>query len=100
MTPNQQKTKGSSGLFVQLAIILLGIVGGYIYYSQVVAPYKEDIQLPDIPVKDSLTKFKDVKSFNFEVLNDPNFKALTILGDIPVKYESTGRTDLFAPFVK
>jgi hypothetical protein len=88
----------NSNLFVQVAVVLLGLVGGYIYYSQIIKPAKMAVALPDIPKSDTLNKFEDLKSYNFGILNDPVFKSLRVLGDIPVQPGTTGRTDLFAPF--
>ena len=96
--PGSKIKKSGTSIFVQIAIVLLGIVGGYIYYSQVIAPSKIPITLPDIPGNDSLSKFKDLKTFNFIIFNDATFRSLKTLGDIPVEPGTTGRTDLFAPF--
>jgi hypothetical protein len=96
--PTQKTSKAGTSLFVQIAIVLLGVVGGYMYYSSIIKPAKITLSVPEIPKEDSLNKFKDTKSFDFSVLNDPVFKSLKILGDVPVKPGTTGRTDLFAPF--
>jgi hypothetical protein len=96
--PVQKIGKAGTSVFVQFAIVLLGLVGGYIYYSQVIKPAKVPIVLRDIPKGDSLEKFKTFDSFDFSVLDNSSFKGLKILGDIPVDPGVTGRTDLFAPF--
>lgn len=90
--------KSRTHIFVQIGIIILGLIGGYIYYSNVIVPNKVLVKLPDIVANDSLGKFKDLKTFNFEIFNNVTFKSLKILGDIPVQPGETGRTDLFAPF--
>ncbi|MGD0977039.1 MAG: hypothetical protein ABR875_01985 [Minisyncoccia bacterium] len=97
-TPVKNK-KGNSSLFIQIAIIFLGLVGGYIYYSQIIKPAKTAVTLPDIPRSDTLNKFQDFSSYNFGILNDPTFKSLKILGNIPIQPGVTGRTDLFAPLI-
>jgi len=94
----QKTNKAGTSVFIQIAIVLLGIIGGYMYYSNIIRPAKVTLSVPEIPKEDTLNKFKDTKSFDFSVLNDPIFKSLKILGDVPVKPGTTGRTDLFAPF--
>ena len=94
----QRTNKSGASIFIQIAVVLLGIVGGYMYYYQITKPAKVPIVLPDIPTGDNLEKFKDFKSFNFSVLDNPVFKGLKVLGEVPVNPGVTGRTDLFAPF--
>ena len=81
-----------------IAIVLIGVIGGYLYYSQIIAPSKVPIVLPDIPKDDILSKFKDLKSLDFSVLSNPTFRSLKMFGEVPVLPGQTGRTDLFAPF--
>lgn len=81
---------------ISIAIILAGLIGGYIYYSQ--TPVETSpIQTVSISADDNLSKFKDLK-FDFSILDDARFQALKIFGESPVLPGSTGRTDIFAPF--
>lgn len=99
MNQPQQKTKKSgTSIFIQVAIVLMGIIGGYMYYSQIIKPAKVPVELPNIPREDNLSKFKDFKTLDFSIFNNEKFRLLKTLGDVPVKPGTTGRTDLFAPF--
>lgn len=94
----RKNNQNQNNIFIQAAIIGLGIVGGYLYYSQLIEPNKQAIVVNEISHQDILTKFKDAKSFNFEIFNKDYFKALKILGEAPVLPGSTGRNNIFAPF--
>lgn len=77
--------------------MLFGLIGGYLYYSQLIRPNKQAITVTEVPRQDVLSKFKDIRSFNFEIFNRDYFKALKILGEAPVLPGATGRSDIFAP---
>lgn len=81
-----------------VGIILLGLIAGYLFYSNFIAPNKEPIKLPNVIVNDTLSKFRDIKSFNFGIFDNLAFKSLKILGDVPVQPGSTGRANPFEPF--
>lgn len=82
---------------ITIAIIALGFIAGYFYYSQALQNPPPPVQPINISADDSLAKFKDLK-FNFSILDDEKFKALKILGESPVQPGVKGKTDLFAPF--
>jgi len=92
------KTRKSSGMFLYITIIAAGILGGYFYYSKILAPSKTPIDLPNISNTDTLGKFKDLKSFDFDIFSTPSLKSLKIFGDMPVQPGVTGRDDIFAPY--
>jgi hypothetical protein len=98
MTPGSttpiQKQKQSPVVLV--AIVLAGIVGGYLYYSQVLQQISPP-QVPQISASDTLAKFKEIK-FDFSIFDNAQFKALKTIGESPVQPGITGKDDLFAPF--
>ncbi len=85
----------SSKLYVGL-IILVGLVGGYVAYSQWIKPTAAIIPPPVISNQDGLSAFKNLK-INFQVLDDPAYKSLITSGESPVNPGITGKKDLFAP---
>lgn len=87
-----------SGLYLSVIIIIVGVAAGYYYYSQLIKPFKQPIELPEITMEDTLGKFKDMESFNFQVLSNVVFKSLKLLSEIPVKPGLVGREDIFAPY--
>ena len=89
--------RNSSSKVVNIAIILLGIIAGYFYYTQV-GKNDSSFPAPNIPTADNLNKFRDAKTFDLIIFNDPSFKILKTIGDVPVQPGPTGRTDIFAPF--
>lgn len=98
MATQNAKVKKSGGMFLYIAIIFIGIIGGYFYYAQIIVPSKEPITLPDIPRDDSLSKFKNPESFDFRIFSQNSFQSLKTLGEAPVQPGTTGRDDVFAPF--
>lgn len=89
---NQQS---SSKLYIIL-IIAIGLIGGYIAYSQWIEPMETTIPAPVISSQDNLSKFKDLK-IDFKVLDDSAYKSLVTSGESPVNPGVTGKKDLFAP---
>lgn len=78
-----------------ILIIVVGIVGGYLYYAQV----DITLELPASTVvqsKDDLTQFENI-NINFSVLDDERFKNLRVQGESPVDAGQTGKRDIFAP---
>ncbi len=84
----------SSKLYVAL-IVLAGLVGGYIAYSQWIKPFEVSTPAPLISNKDGLSAFKNLK-IDFKVLDDPAYKSLITSGESPVNPGVTGKKDLFA----
>ena len=84
-----------SRLYV-LLIVLIGLVGGYVAYSQWISPMQAVIPPPPVSNQDSLTAFKDLR-IDFSVLNNALSKELIISGESPVNPGATGKQDLFAP---
>ena len=83
-------------LTIILLLIILGAVGGYLYFSQIIKP---DIQSPVVQLegKEVSSQFKDLK-LDFSLFDRKEFKEFTIFGESPVKPGSAGKADLFAPF--
>ena len=89
--------KKTNPLFIQIFIIALGLVAGYLIYSQFLGGGAVMIQPPSTGGND-LAKFKDVGSFDFDFLKSDSLKSLKVLGEVPVQPGVTGKQDLFAPF--
>ena len=89
-------TSPSSPKLYILLIILIGLVGGYVVYSQWIKPNEATIPAPKIDKQDSLEKFKDLK-VDFKILDESVYKSLITSGESPVNPGITGKKDLFAP---
>lgn len=88
-------SSSSPKLYITL-IVLIGLVGGYIVYSQWIAPTEALIPPTPISSQDTLTTFKNLK-IDFSVLDNPGYKSLITSGESPVNPGITGKKDLFAP---
>ena len=74
-----------------------GLLVGYLYYSQFYAG-PDPVITPLVPSGDQLSKFKNQESFDFGLFEQPYFRALKKLGDVPVQPGPAGRkADPFAP---
>ncbi len=82
---------------ILVAIVLLGLIAGYFYYSQFLVDNYPQLSPVAIAKNDTLLQFKGT-SFNFSVLDSNIFRALKTLGESPVNPGQTGRVDIFAPF--
>ncbi len=99
------QTKTTTSPIILVAIVALGIIVGYFYYSQVLQtqslPASPSLGGPSASVNpsidDTLNKLKDLK-LDFSSLDLQAFKNLVIFGESPVSPGSTGRADIFAPF--
>jgi hypothetical protein len=91
MNPSQSSSK----LYTAL-IIILGLVGGYIVYSQFIQPSAAVIQAPVLDKQDGESTLKNIR-INFKILDDPAYKNLVISGESPVNPGVTGKKDIFAP---
>jgi len=91
MTPQESYSK----LYVSL-IVLIGLIGGYIAYSQWIKPSETLVPPPIISTKDSPTTLKSIK-IDFKVLDGSVYKGLITSGESPVNPGITGKKDLFAP---
>ncbi len=90
-------TKDSTSPVIIIAILLVGAVSGYFYYSQVLQDSIPRIPPSPIANQDTLSKFKNI-TLDFSIFDDKQFKTLHVLGESPVIPGSTGRADIFAPF--
>lgn len=88
--------KTSSNKLYTVVIILVGLVGGYIIYSQWVKPSEIVIPSPTEGSKDGLSTLKNLK-VDFKILDDSTYKGLITSGESPVNPGVTGKKDLFAP---
>ena len=84
-----------SKLYLAL-IILVGLIGGYIAYSQWLQPLEEAIPPAPVSQQDTLKSFQSLK-IDFSVLNDAAYKDLVTSGESPVSPGVAGKKDLFAP---
>jgi hypothetical protein len=91
MTPSESYSK----LYVSL-IVLIGLIGGYVAYSQWIKPSETLVPPPVISTKDSPATLKSIK-IDFNVLGDSTYKKLITSGESPVSPGITGKKDLFAP---
>jgi hypothetical protein len=88
-------SKESSKLYL-LLIVLVGLIGGYVFYGQWIKPQEEVIPPPVIDKQDNLNSFRNMK-IDFAAIGDPATKELIISGEAPVNPGVTGKKDLFAP---
>lgn len=82
---------------IPIAIMVLGIIAGYLFYSLTIKGNNVGIPPPAAAQDDTLSKFKDI-SLDFSIFDDLRFKSLKIFGELPVQPGATGRVDIFAPF--
>ena len=81
---------------IPIAIIVLGIIAGYLFFSMTIQGGEMGIP-PPVTTDDTLSKFKDI-SLDFSIFDDARFKSLKIFGESPVQPGLTGRADIFAPY--
>ncbi len=79
-----------------LLIVLVGLVGGYVVYSQWFKSTTAVIPPPMLSNQDNLTAFQNLK-IDFSVLDNALSKGLIISGESPVNPGVTGKKDIFAP---
>lgn len=81
-------------------IIVVGLAGGYLYYSQIIYP-----GLPPaapLPISAEDKTFDQLKNISLDslttVINNAAYTTLSSFGESPVNPGATGKKDLFAPF--
>jgi hypothetical protein len=89
-------SKENPSKVIPAAIIALGIIAGYLFFSLTIQGGEMGIP-PPVLTDDSLSKFKDI-SLDFSIFDDARFKSLKTFGESPVQPGPTGRADIFAPF--
>lgn len=89
---NQPSSQQS--LLITVLIVIVGFVGGYLYNSSVGS--MESVPTLPAAANESFKRLKDLK-INFDLLNDPLYKALQINGQFPVDSSSAGKRDPFVP---
>ncbi len=77
-------------------IVLVGFVGGYMLYIQVIKPGESVIAPAPISAHDDLKTFQNLK-IDFSVLDSAEYKGLITSGESPVNPGITGKKDIFAP---
>lgn len=83
---------------ILILIIVVGLAGGYLYYSQFGSLNLPEIPPPPTPAgKDTLLQFQNL-SVNLSILSNPAYSALGTFGESPVNPGPTGKKDIFAPF--
>lgn len=90
--------RNSRNLIIQAGLILIGLITGYFYYTGYIKGELVPIAVTDIKASDNLSKFKDIKSLDFNLFAEQGFRVLKIIGEAPVLSGATGRADIFAPF--
>jgi len=89
-------SKENPSRVIPIAIIVLGIIAGYLFFSMTIQGGEMGIP-PPVTTDDTLSKFKDI-SLDFSIFDDARFKSLKIFGESPVQPGLTGRADIFAPY--
>lgn len=89
------KKSESSPNLIPLLVVVLGIVGGYLYYSNVSSNSEPVYNLPQEIQQDSLSQFKNLE-LNFKVLENSKYRSLEIFGESPVSPGTPGKTNIFA----
>ncbi len=85
-----------SKLYV-LLIACMGIIVGYVVYSQMIVAGQVPIPPVEVKNQDSLNTFRNLR-LDFSVLTSSTSKELIISGESPVDPGTTGaKKDLFAP---
>lgn len=80
--------------FILILIILLGLIIGYFYDSQLAGDTSYEVAIPPTANDPTYVAFKDLR-FNLALFDDPSFTSLKILGEFPIQPGNTGKTDLF-----
>ena len=88
-------TQSTPKLYIAL-IVLLGIAGGWLLYSQWIQSAEEAVPPSPISAHDDLANFKTL-TIDFSAFTSPAYKNLVIFGELPVNPGVTGKKDLFAP---
>ncbi|MEK7151642.1 MAG: hypothetical protein AAB784_02945 [Patescibacteria group bacterium] len=89
--------KNSTSAVILIAIVGLGAIVGYFYYSQALQDQVQPFASFEIPANDNLIKFKDF-NLDFGPFDDLQFKVLRVFGESPVNPGAAGKSDIFAPF--
>jgi hypothetical protein len=97
--PIFEKEKNSSiSPVLLLLIVVLGVLGGFIYNSQITPATDERIKpIKSISPEDTLSKLKSSK-LDFSILEDETFKNLKVFVELPINAGETGRENIFLPF--
>jgi len=78
-----------------ILIIIVGVVAGYLYYSNVTSA----VELPPLPAgvaRDDLRAFKNLQ-LDFTFSDNAQFKMLEQFGEFPVNPGVSGKSNIFAP---
>ena len=79
---------------IEYLLLLVGFIGGYIYYSQLMT---EGPAIPPLPtVKSDIVKLKSLE-IDFDALEDDSLSDLELYGDDPVLPGQTGHKNIFVP---
>ncbi len=81
--------------FIVFAIILMGVVFGWFYYSQFISANIELANPSPVKPADKLLDFNNL-SLNFNLFDDTTFKSLTVFGEAPVKPGTPGKNNPFS----
>ena len=88
-------TSNSSPKLLVWGIVFIGIIGGYVMYSNFVKPGEEVIPPPAVSNKDNLNSFQNL-TIDFSKIASAA-QELKISGESPVVPGVSGKKDLFAP---
>ncbi len=94
-----EKEKNSSiSPILLLLIIVLGVLGGFIYNNQITPAADERIKpMKSISPDDTLSKLRNSR-MDFSILEDETFKSLKVFVELPINPGETGRENIFLPF--
>lgn len=79
---------------IALLCVIVGGVGGYLYYSQIAAPNATVFPPVKTEERDTLNKFKNI-SINFNIFESSDLKELKTFGESPVSPGKPGKQDIF-----
>ncbi|MFH1769456.1 MAG: hypothetical protein ABH833_02190 [Parcubacteria group bacterium] len=92
---------------ITILIVLLGLMAGYLVHSsssgdEVSLLVGDETRsgssiLGSALSKQDITRFNDIV-FDLSIIDDPSFKSLRIIGDSVIDSDTSGRTNIFAPF--
>ena len=82
---------------MSILMIFVGIIAGYLFYSQTLKGQAIDIAPLPIREQDGLTDIIN-KVLDFSVLDNSSYRALRVFGEVPVNPGITGRVNIFDPY--
>ena len=94
VTTAKQRSQGRTMLIL---LSLVGIIAGYLFYTQTIKNQPIDIPPLAIREQDELSEFENF-NLDFSAFDNLSYKSLRIFGEAPVLPGVTGRPNMFAPY--